>query len=130
MNQELPKTVNIGVIDLGVEFNASYCLMLVARNLGLTSMENQCKKMSRRWPPSTTGIAYRMMLMPRTWRGRCWLFSTTRRRSIKTWKTVGETDCYQVHTSSSLHYQQLKRSTRRIEIAILPAIYPVRNNNA
>ena len=44
MNQELPKTVNISMIDLGVEFNASYCLMLVARNLGLTSMEKQCEK--------------------------------------------------------------------------------------
>ena len=35
-----------------------------------------------------------------------------------------------VHTSSSLHYRQLKRSTRRIEIAILPAINPEKNNNA
>ena len=44
MNRELPKTVNIGMIDLGVEFNASYCSMLAAQNLGLTSMENQCEK--------------------------------------------------------------------------------------
>ena len=30
MNRELPKTQNIGIIDLGVEFNTSYCSMLSA----------------------------------------------------------------------------------------------------
>ena len=83
MRCELPKTVNIGMIDLGVEFNTSYCSMLAARNLGLTSMEKQCKKTSRHWPPSTMGIACAMMLTPRMWRRRCGLFSMRRRRSGK-----------------------------------------------
>ena len=43
---------------------------------------------------------------------------------------MGVTDCYQTHTSSSpLHYRQLKRSERRIEIAILPPINPQKSNN-
>ena len=82
MNRELPKTQNIiGMIDLGVEFNASYCSMLAARNLGLTSLEKQCEKtaLSRRWPPGSTATACATTLTLGTWRSRCWLFSTRRR---------------------------------------------------
>mgnify|MGYP007094455869 CR=1 FL=1 len=49
--------------------------------------------------------------------------------NIKTWEIVGVTHRYQEHNSSSLHYRELKRFERRIEIAILPVINPEKNSN-